>query len=98
LDNAIRYSPESGRIQVSLARQDKSLLLTISNSNKALPGILSKHVFQRFVRGPGETEPGSGLGLSIASKIVEQHGAEISMSCVDNSTRVKIEVTFKIDQ
>lgn len=77
--NAIKYTPEGGRIGVSMSLQDKQTILKVEDSG---PGILPEdqsHVFEKFYRAsnvPDNVE-GSGLGLAIVKSIVDRHQGRI---------------------
>ena len=81
LDNAVKFTPEGGRIAVALESHDCMMKLRIADSG---PGISTEDlpfIFQRFFRGrQGRCEQGKGLGLSLCREIVELHGGEISAS------------------
>ncbi|MGW0294308.1 sensor histidine kinase [Streptomyces tuirus] len=85
LDNAVKFSPEGGTIEVCLA----SGVLTVRDHG---PGILADelpHVFDRFWRSPSARAlPGSGLGLSIVARTVQQAGGEVSLSRAENGGTV----------
>jgi two-component system sensor histidine kinase MprB len=76
LDNAVKFSPEGGTIEVQLADG----VLTVRDHG---PGIAEEelpHVFDRFWRSPdARALPGSGLGLSIVARTVQQAGGEVSL-------------------
>ena len=78
LDNAIRYTPVGGRVTVSALNLD-GIRLEVRDTG---PGILAaerEQVLQRFYRITGSGEEGSGLGLSIVSRIAELHGASLEL-------------------
>jgi two-component system OmpR family sensor kinase len=80
IDNAVRYSPVRGRVDVSVAREGDRVVLSVSDSGPGIPPAERSRVFDRFYRGThGQSggERGSGLGLAIVKRIVERHGAEI---------------------
>ncbi len=62
LDNAVKYTPAGGRITLLLERR----MLTVANSGPGVPDSFAPRLGERFARPPGQAEPGSGLGLSIA--------------------------------
>src|SRR5262249_29659707 len=80
VDNAVRYSPEGGHVQVKLQGDAARPVLTIDDSGPGIPPGERERVFDRFYRGEGREEGGSGLGLAIARGIAEQHHAQIELS------------------
>lgn len=80
IDNALRYTPECGRVRAEIVDNQIYCRLIIEDSG---PGILKQErerVFQRFYRGqPGE-QPGNGLGLAIVKNIAAQHHATVALS------------------
>jgi PAS domain S-box-containing protein len=80
LDNAVKFSPEEGRIYAGLRRDDGCCVLTISNEGPAIPERELPHVFERYFRGTKTRNVrGTGLGLSIVRMVVEQHGGSVSI-------------------
>ena len=79
LDNAIRYSPEHGVVDVGVLRRGDTVLVEVTDNGPGIPPALSERVFERFFRiGAGESV-GSGLGLAIARTIADQHKARIRL-------------------
>ncbi len=81
LDNAVRYTPSGGFIEVELTAEDEQVLFSVRNSGAGLSEDTLKHVFDRFYRSSAAREHvlgGSGLGLAIAKALVEAHGGEVS--------------------
>lgn len=79
LDNAIKYTPNGGCIEVVLERRGRSALLTVTDNGMGIPESLLPRIFDRFFRvdpSRGEQD-GTGLGLAIARRIAETHGASI---------------------
>jgi two-component system sensor histidine kinase QseC len=77
LDNAIRYTPQQGWVRVELEDTERGPLLRITDSG---PGIAQQHqdrIFDRFYRGLGTGQTGSGLGLSIVQRVARLHGARL---------------------
>jgi signal transduction histidine kinase len=85
LNNALRYVPAGGRVEVALGRSaDGAFRLTVSDDGPGLPADEQSRVFERFYRGSGATSQsvardagGSGLGLAIVREIVERHGGTV---------------------
>ncbi len=85
LDNAIKYSPKQTVISVKLDKEvnqrQQNALLTVSDQGIGIPQDEQPKIFQRFYRasnGRAYSSQGSGLGLYIAKRIVEDHGGSIS--------------------
>lgn len=89
VDNAIKYTPEGGRITVSAHQAGDALAITVEDTGKGIPEADLPHVFEKFYRVDSETEgdgfgaspgtaaPGVGLGLYLAQHIVEQLNGKI---------------------
>ena len=77
LENANLYTPEDGTIKLALRASNTTLILQIEDSGPGVSDTVYTEIFKRFHRErPGETI-GSGLGLSIVSRITELHSAKI---------------------
>jgi two-component system phosphate regulon sensor histidine kinase PhoR len=80
LDNAIKYTPKKGKVNVKIDRKDGQVLIAVIDNG---PGIRAKdlpRVFEKFFRARPEADdevPGTGLGLAIVKTIVEQHGGKV---------------------
>jgi heavy metal sensor kinase len=82
LDNALKYTGAGGEVSVKLASQGGDAILTVSDTGIGISSIDLPHVFDRFWRADkvrSRQESGSGLGLSIAQKIAEQSGGQITV-------------------
>lgn len=77
LTNAIRYGREGGRTFVGL----EAYTITVADDGMEIDTAFAQHIFEPFARGDKarSTKGGSGLGLSIAAKIVEMHGGELKL-------------------
>jgi signal transduction histidine kinase len=80
VDNAIHYTPENGAVVVGVTTREDHVILSVSDSGPGIPAAERDKVFERFYRGKDVTQPGSGLGLSIAHRITELHQARIVLS------------------
>jgi signal transduction histidine kinase len=79
LNNAIKYSPDGGPIEVSVTRRTDDVVVTVKDYGMGISPNALPHVFERGYRA-GEaigTAPGLGLGLSISAEIVKMHGGTI---------------------
>jgi two-component system sensor histidine kinase MprB len=78
LDNAIKFTPAGGQVNVNLNTLDESVQLSIADTGIGIPEEDIPHLFSRFHRGRNASAyPGSGLGLAIVKTIADQHGASI---------------------
>ena len=77
LDNAIRYTPEGGRVDVRIARVGECAEVSVCDTGRGIPAELMERVFDRFFRAAGEEIEGSGIGLAIVKSIVERESAHI---------------------
>ena len=80
VDNAVRYTPFGGRVQVRQDSEFAQPVLIVEDSGPGIPAAERGRVFDRFYRGAGREEGGSGLGLAIARGIASQHGATIELT------------------
>ena len=99
VDNAIRYTPPGGRVSMSLERKAANVIFTVRDSGIGIPPDALPRVFERFYRAdPARSRDpdGTGIGLSIAQWITDQHGGDISLASVRGSGTVAT-VMFPVD-
>lgn len=79
LNNAIKYTPEGGRITVRAASQDEQMIIQIADTGVGIAPADQPYVFDKFFRAENvsETHQGTGLGLSIVKSVVERHHGRI---------------------
>jgi two-component system OmpR family sensor kinase len=77
VDNAIKYTPGGGTVDVSVVHENKAVVVTVEDSGPGIPPEERERVFDRFYRVPGSDAAGSGLGLAIIKSIAERHGATL---------------------
>lgn len=83
LDNAIKYSPRDSKIDIRLQKRNMILRIEIEDQGIGIPSEEYHKVFQRFFRGTIQQVKeanGSGIGLYLARKIIEEHHGTISVS------------------
>jgi signal transduction histidine kinase len=104
LDNALRHTPEGGKIILSAKEVEDHVELAIQDSGHGLPRGDLERIFERFYRTDssrqrdGDLPGGSGLGLAIAKSIVQAHGGQISaQSEAGSGLRVTIALPIKSD-
>jgi len=94
LDNALRYTPEGGKIDVALDSDDGCTVLTVVDTGPGIPAEERERVFDRFFRGADNRELGSGLGLSIVKRIADAHHAAIELSAPEHGSGLIVTVRF----
>jgi signal transduction histidine kinase len=80
VDNALRYTPAGGTIELTARRFGSDVELAVKDSGPGVDAEELKHMFDRFYRGDKSRQRedgGTGLGLAIAKSIVEAHGGRI---------------------
>ena len=86
VSNAVKFTPDRGRVRVDLVRRDGNAVLEVSDNGIGIPAAEQANMFERFFRSTLATEgaiQGSGLGLSIAKEIVENHGGTIGFESTE---------------
>jgi two-component system, OmpR family, sensor histidine kinase TctE len=97
IDNAIRYTPQSGRIRVEVRSDtDGAALLQVADSGPGIPPVERARVFTRFYRTPDATGEGCGLGLAIVQQIAERYGATVALDTAHEGGLL-VEVRFDAD-
>ena len=74
VDNAIRYTPEKGTVEVKTQQLRRKIKITITDTGIGVPADKCQRIFDRFYRQAGTKTSGSGLGLSIVQEIIRLHG------------------------
>lgn len=80
VDNAVRYTPPSGRVEASLCQQAAAVLFTVEDTGPGIPDTDISRVFDPFYRASGLEQDGTGLGLSIVRKVVEALSGSIVLT------------------
>ncbi len=87
LDNALKFTPSGGVVELAAATQADATLLSVSDNGPGIQSADQEHIFERFYRGEmGEPLPGAGLGLAIVKSAVEAHGGTVSVENRDGAT------------
>jgi two-component system OmpR family sensor kinase len=97
IDNAVRYTPEGGRVDVAVRSRQREgrpfVVLSVADTGPGIPPAERTRVFDRFHRVPGTTAPGSGLGLAIVRSIAEAHEAAVTLEDADGHG-LRVSVAF----
>jgi len=98
IDNSIKYTPEGGTVKVSMTKEDKNLVVKVSDTGVGIPQDQINKMFTKFFRASNVGNipaGGSGLGLFIVKDIVARHGGKITVESIENSgTTFKMEIPF----
>lgn len=100
LGNAIKYTPDGGRIAIRFAREGQAVRLTVMDSGPGIPADEREHVFGRFYRVGGDQHgsgvAGCGLGLAIVKHIVELHRGTIELADADWGSGLRVVVMLPV--
>ncbi len=99
VDNAVRYTPEGGTVDVSVQDADTpgtshGAILRVVDTGPGIAPEERQRVFDRFYRTPGTTPPGSGLGMAIVKTIADAHGATVALDAGANGRGLAVTVSF----
>ena len=97
VDNAVRYTPAGGRVDVSVERSaamSARALMRVMDNGPGIAGEERERVFDRFYREPGTRSPGSGLGLAIVKAIALAHGATVTLGEGTGGRGLTVTVAF----
>ncbi|WP_295978731.1 ATP-binding protein [uncultured Variovorax sp.] len=94
LENAIKYTPIEGRVDIGIARRGDIVELTVDDSGPGLPPEERERVLDRFYRSGESQAPGSGLGLAIVKSIADLHGATVALDESATLGGLRVRVVF----
>ncbi len=94
LDNAIKYTPEGGAIDVDLGRDGDSVELVVQDSGPGIAEEEQQRVLDRFYRLADAETDGSGLGLAIVKSIADMHGARLTLARSGRLGGLRVVVSF----
>ena len=99
VDNAIRYTPEGGRVDLALRVRAQHVVFQVSDTGPGIPPEEHARIFDPFYRVPGSKPMGSGLGLNIVRTIATRLGATIHMRYAnpEDSTGLSVQVLLPAD-
>jgi GAF domain-containing protein len=87
IDNAIKYTPTGGRVDVNVSDSESNVTVSVSDTGIGIPIDQIPKLFSEFFRATnakGSQVDGTGLGLSIVKKIIDNHNGQITVSSVEN--------------
>lgn len=83
LSNAAKFSPQGGRVDISVARHEELIRVAIADHGPGIPEAFRTRIFQKFAQADSSAtrqKGGTGLGLSISKAIIERHGGKIGFT------------------
>jgi len=95
LDNAVRYGPEGGRVELEVRQGNGDVSLCVADDGPGVPRELRERVFESYYRIPGATGSGSGLGLAIVREIAEAHGGSVAIEDRKSVNGARVVVRFR---
>jgi signal transduction histidine kinase len=100
LDNALKYTPENGRIWVQGGQKAESVWVSISDTGPGIPAVDRERLFERFTQGSGDKlkRRGFGLGLAYCRLAVEGHGGRIWIQDGPNGIGSRFTFTIPLEQ
>jgi signal transduction histidine kinase len=96
VDNAIRYVPAGGRIEVRTFRRGGEAVLEVADDGPGIPAEERARVFDRFYRVAGTDAPGSGLGLAIVRQVADLHHGRVELADGLGGKGVTVGATFPV--
>lgn len=94
VDNAIRYTPHGGRVDVAAYRDGAGAVIEVTDNGPGIPPQDRSRVFDRFFRREDAGESGSGLGLAIVKTVVERHRARITLDTAEGGSGLAVRIVF----
>ncbi|WP_425292219.1 sensor histidine kinase [Acinetobacter baumannii] len=96
VDNAIRYTPIGGRVDLSVIQRDNRMILQIQDNGPGISVAERERVLDPFYRILGNDQIGSGLGLSIVNAISKRLDAKIDFDFTDKETQTGLKIQISI--
>ena len=101
LDNAVRYTPVNGRVDVSVEASTDSKAharVVVTDNGAGIAPAERERVFDRFYRVPGSAAGGSGIGLALVRSIARHHGGEVHLADAPSGPGLQVTVDLPILQ
>ena len=92
-DNAVRYTPAGGTVDIRLDADSRQVWIDFINSAERLVATDLPHLFERFYRGEksrSRQHGGAGIGLAIVKELVEAHDGQVAAALVDGRLRIRL--------
>jgi signal transduction histidine kinase len=97
LDNAIKYTPRGGTIQLNARHRHEVIEVVVSDNGLGIPADMREKVLERFVRlGTNRTTPGNGLGLSLVRAVAWLHNTKLELADAHPGLSVSLQFPFDL--
>ena len=96
VDNAVRFTPSGGRVDIRVYREGGEAVLQITDNGPGIPPGDIEQIFEPFFRGSQPTEDGTGLGLSIVKRIVHQLGGSVVLENICSPPLTGLRATARL--
>lgn len=94
IENAVKYTPESGEVRVELTADEVQIRCAVTDSGPGIPESERAHVFQRFYRVGTPQAQGTGLGLAIVAEVAARLSGGIALKTPANGVGLLVEITL----
>lgn len=97
IENAVHHTPAGTRIRAATEDRRGSPVLVVEDNGPGIPPEMQHRVFERFVRGGGDTSDGprgTGLGLAIVQAVADSHGATVKLQSLPELQGTRFEIMF----
>jgi len=99
VENAIKYTPSSGKVNVSIENKNNKICLIVEDTGKGIPKDDQQNIFKRFYRGDNVSQAGddagAGIGLAIVKEIANMHEATIEIDSRNEKSGTRFYVYFE---
>ncbi|MDP9089659.1 MAG: HAMP domain-containing histidine kinase [Pseudomonadota bacterium] len=96
IDNALKYAPQSGMIELAIQRLDEFAEISVADNGPGIADLEKPKVVERFYRGDASRgTPGVGLGLSLVQAVAKLHGSTLELQ--DNNPGLKVVLSLAVD-
>ena len=97
IDNALRYTPEHGKVTLTVASDNgQEVIISVADNGPGIPLEVRERVFERFYRHALPDQPGAGLGLAIVKEIVQAAQGRISLGVVEQGSGLMVTLVLPV--
>jgi two-component system OmpR family sensor kinase len=96
IDNAVRFTPRGGRVDIGVYREGSDAVLQIEDTGPGIPSGDIDRIFEPFFRGSRPSESGTGLGLSIVKRIVDRLGGSVVLENLSSPALTGLRATVRL--